>query len=216
MDEFAANKEFLISIGTDKERIIRDIISKEKPRVLVECGGYVGYSAILFADAMRRATTAGEEGQQPAPHVWSLEFNTEYAAVAAEMIEIAGLSDSVTIVTGSADESLRRLKKEEEAFKDGVDVLFLDHAEDLYVQDLKVCEELGLLKKGTLVLADNVVRPGAPDYVKYVHAHDRFESHGVKSLIMPGEFEVRSFYLVFCLDAVFSQNLTDFFCLGSL
>lgn len=188
MDTFAATQDFLISVGPDKERILTEIIHKEKPRVLVEVGGYIGYSAILFADAMRRAVDAAGSSE-PAPHVWSLEFRPDYAAVAAEVIDIAGLSEFVTIVTGPAEESLRRLQAEG-TWKQGVDVLFLDHVEDLYVQDLKVCEELGLLKAGTLVLADNVVRPGAPDYVKYVRAHGRYESHGVKGLIIPGESEV--------------------------
>lgn len=183
MDEYAAQEEFLISVGPNKERILTDLLLQEekRARVLVELGGYVGYSAILFADAMRRAV--GD-----AAHVWSLEFRADYAAVATEMVKIAGLSESVTIVQGPADESLRRLQAEG-VWKEGVDILFLDHVELLYVQDLKVCEELGLLKAGSLVLADNVVRPGAPDYREYVRAHGRFESHGVKSLIIPGEYE---------------------------
>lgn len=196
MDEYAAHEEFLISVGPDKARLLTDLLLEAKPRVLVELGGYVGYSAILFADAMRRGS-GGADGNDKVsdaaarPHVWSLEFRADYAAVAAELVEIAGLAEAVTIVQGPADESLRRLQADG-AWKEngGVDVLFLDHVETLYVQDLKVCEELGVLKAGSLVLADNVVRPGAPDYREYVRAHGRFESHGVKSLIIPGEWEV--------------------------
>lgn len=195
MDHFAAHQDFLISVGPDKARILTEMVAKEKPHVLVEVGGYLGYSAILFADAMRRArapgAAAGSLQPTPAPHVWSLEFRPAYAAVATEMMEIAGLSELVTVVTGPADQSLRRLQAEG-AWKEGIDVLFLDHAEELYVQDLKVCEALGLLKAGSLVLADNVVRPGAPDYVEYVRAHSRLESHGIRGLIVPGESEVRS------------------------
>jgi catechol O-methyltransferase len=34
-----------------------------------------------------------------------------------------------------------------------------------------VCEELGLLKKGDVIVADNVVRPGAPEYRELVRGH---------------------------------------------
>ncbi|PSR79465.1 S-adenosyl-L-methionine-dependent methyltransferase [Coniella lustricola] len=175
MDEFAAQEDFLISVGVYKERVLTGIVAAAAPRVLVELGGYIGYSAILFTTAMKRA----------------LELKQEYADVAVKIIELAELSDTVKIVVGSADESLRRLKDDGKLSKEhGIDVLFLDHVESLYEWEVKVVdEELGLLKAGALVLADNVVRPGAPDYVKYVRAHPRYHSHGVEVLIVPGELE---------------------------
>lgn len=206
MDEFSAQQDFLISVGPDKERLLTGIIAAEAPRVLVELGGYVGYSAILFAAAMKCAAPAGSSVV-----VYSLEFNKEYADVATKIVELAGLSDAVRIVVGAGDESLRRLKDEgklTEAGEGSIDVLFLDHLEALYVKDLKAAEELGLLKAGALVLADNVVRPGAPDYVKYVRAHPRFQSHGMKSLIVPGDAEVCLFFFFSIL--LFGISFTDF------
>ncbi len=61
MDEFAYQHDFLINIGEHKGKIVTDLIAKVKPKVLVELGGYVGYSAILFADQMRKqAATASD------------------------------------------------------------------------------------------------------------------------------------------------------------
>ena len=182
MDEFAAKEDFLINIGSDKGEKVREIIEKQKPIVLVELGGYVGYSAIFFADAMRRA------GKADGLRLWSLEFDPLIASIAMNLIELAGLSDIVKVVVGSAADSLKRLKAEGKLT--AADVVFLDHVEELYVQDFKVCEELGLLKSGSLVIADNVVRPGAPEYREYVRSNEKFESWGVEGLIMPGEFEV--------------------------
>lgn len=182
MDEFAAQEDFLISVGPDKQRILADIISTKKPSVLVELGGYIGYSAILFADAMSRTNVKD-------PVVWSLEESQEYADIAASFFDLAGLSHIVKIVVGPAEESLRQLKADG-VWSNGIDVLFLDHVEILYEHDFKVCEELSLMKSGTVVLADNALRPGAPDYVKYVRAHAGLDSHGIKSLIIPGEYEV--------------------------
>lgn len=187
MDEFAAQEDFLINIGSDKGEKVRQMIEKEKPSVLVELGGYVGYSAIWFGDAMRRA--AGAIGGDL--RLWSLEFDPLIASIAMNLIDLAGLSDIVKVVVGPAADSLRRLHAD--GMLPEIDFLFLDHVEDLYLPDLKVCEELNILPSGALVVADNVVRPGAPQYREYVRQHPQMESWGVKGLIMPGEFEVSTF-----------------------
>jgi catechol O-methyltransferase len=190
MDEFAAQKDFLISIGPHKAQVIEEIVLREKPKIIVELGGYLGYSAIFFADLMRRYASGGDHY-----HVWSLEFDPGFAALANQAIDLAGLSDAVTVVTGAADESLRQLKCDNKL--QSIDMLFLDHIESLYVRDLKVAmDELYLLKSGAMVLADNVVRPGAPEYRKYVRSHPRLNSEGVLGLIVPGEFEVRRNFLL--------------------
>jgi catechol O-methyltransferase len=53
----------------------------------------------------------------------------------------------------------------------------------------QVCEELGLLNKGAVIVADNVVRPGAPDYRELVRSHPGLKSEGVSGLIQPGDLE---------------------------
>ena len=132
IDEFSYTHDFLISIGGHKAKILSDLLAKEKPSAVVELGGYLGYSAILFADVMRK--NPGSEGKKF--QVWSLEMSAEFAAIAEKLIGIAGLSDLVTVVVGPADESLKKLKREGKLT--GVDMLFLDHAEELYVSDFKV------------------------------------------------------------------------------
>ncbi|KAJ3382128.1 hypothetical protein HDU84_004602 [Entophlyctis sp. JEL0112] len=182
IDEFSCTHDFLISIGAQKARILSDLIEKQKPAVVIELGGYLGYSAILFADAMRRVSSDSSNLQ-----VWSLEMSPDFARIAEKLIAIAGLSELVTVVVGSAEESLRNLKKDGKVA--GVDMLFLDHAEELYLPDFKVCEELGFLRKGAVIVADNVVRPGAPNYRNLVRGHPRLASEGIRGLIQPGDFE---------------------------
>jgi len=36
-------------------------------------------------------------------------------------------------------------------------------------------QECGLLREGTVLLADNVIYPGAPDFLEYVRGNSRFE-----------------------------------------
>ena len=115
------------------------------------------------------------------------------ASIAMNLVDLAGLSDIVKVIVGRADESLRSLHASGQLAR--LDMLFLDHVEDQYVADFQVCEGLALLRKGTLIVADNVVRPGAPEYRRFVRSHTGLESKGVRGLIMPGGFEVSSFQL---------------------
>lgn len=186
MDEFAGEENFLISIGPHKAQVVSGLVAAERPRVVVELGGYLGYSAILFGDHMRKA--AGKE-KAAGLRVWSLEAEPLFAAMTMSFVDLAGLNDIVRVVTGKAADSLRRLHGNGDM--DHIDWLFLDHLENLYIPDLKVAESLGLLQPGTTVIADNVVRPGAPEYREYVRTHPKLDSQGVRGLIIPGDFEVR-------------------------
>lgn len=42
-------------------------------------------------------------------------------------------------------------------------------------------QECGLLRKGSVLLADNVICPGAPEYLDYVRSSHRYESQHFKS-----------------------------------
>ena len=42
-------------------------------------------------------------------------------------------------------------------------------------------QECGLLGKGSVLLADNVICPGTPDYLEYVRGSPRYESQYFKS-----------------------------------
>ena len=195
MDQFSAEHDFLINIGSDKGRIVTDLIAREKPKTLVELGGYVGYSSILFASQMRKFN--------PDARLWSLEFDPEHARIIAEMVNLAGLQETITVITGSGGESMRMLKRD--GHLDNIDMLFLDHDENLYRQDLEVAmDESGLLKTGAVVVADNVVWPGAPEYRRYVRNHQRMSSKGVKGRIVPGNI-LASF--VFAWQPVFANRV---------
>ncbi|KAG5751259.1 hypothetical protein H9Q70_006099 [Fusarium xylarioides] len=91
------------------------------------------------------------------------------SGITMNLVDLAGLSDVVKVITGKAADSLSRLK--EEGKLETVDMLFLDHVEDLRI------------------VADNVLRPGAPEYKQYVKEHKSMETRAIMGLIIPGEFE---------------------------
>ncbi|KAJ4411146.1 hypothetical protein N0V91_001519 [Didymella pomorum] len=159
IDEYGRTKKYLMNVGEDKGRIVTDLIAEVKPKTMVELGGYVGYSCVLFGDAVRKAG-----GQR----YFSLERDPAFAAVIMSLVDLAGLSDIVKVVVGSSDESIARL------FQSGqlkhIDLMFLDHYKPAYTTDLKLCEELGLITEGSVLAADNVIKPGNPPYLKYVRS----------------------------------------------
>jgi len=159
IDEFARTRKYLMNVGEDKGKIVTDLISEVKPQVMVELGGYVGYSCILFGDAVRKAG-----GQR----YFSLERNPEFAAVITMLVDLAGLSDIVKVVVGSSETSIRRLHAAKTL--QHIDLMFLDHYKPAYITDLKLCEELGLVTPGTTLAADNVIAPGNPPYLEYVRS----------------------------------------------
>jgi catechol O-methyltransferase len=148
-----------MNVGEDKGKIVTDLIAEVKPETMVELGGYVGYSALLFGDAVRKA--GGKR-------YFSLERNPEFGAVITSLADLAGLSDVVKVVVGSSADSIQRL------YSNGtlkhIDLMFLDHYKPAYTTDLKLCEELKLVTPGSVLAADNVIKPGNPPYLEYVRS----------------------------------------------
>ena len=184
IDEYAASKKFLMTLGQHKLEIIRKILEEmsPKPKVVVELGTYIGYSAIAFGGMMR--DMYGPDAVAQGVMVYSMELDPRWAAITNKILQLAGLEDVVQVVVGAAADSIRQLHANCKLPK--IDVLVLDHWEKFYVSDLKVCEELKLLEKGAVVLADNVLVPGAPEYLKYVRSSGRYESKGVDSMVPNG------------------------------
>ncbi|KAH7265991.1 hypothetical protein FSOLCH5_013092 [Fusarium solani] len=170
IDEFARTKKYLMNVGEDKGKIVTDLIAEVKPKVMVELGGYVGYSTLLFADAVR--SSGGS-------HYYSLERNPEFAAVITSLIDLAGLRSVASVIVGPSDKSLSRLHADGTLTK--IDLMFLDHYKPAYLSDLKLCERLRLVGPGTVLAADNVIKPGNPPYLAYVRSSVEEKRAGSKS-----------------------------------
>lgn len=136
-----------------------------KPRVLVEFGAYVGYSALRWAAVFDELSSSAETKDI---HIYTFELDPQISQVASDFVKLAGLEDKITVLTGPGDVSLKQLVADGKIAPQSVDVVFIDHWEQRYLPDLQLCEELGVLRVGSVVIADNTDFPGAPDYVKYV------------------------------------------------
>lgn len=155
-----------MNMGPYKGGIITDIIATERPSSILEIGGYIDYSAIMFGNAMRNTGV-------PAPRYVSLEMNPKFASVSRALIEVVGLSDIVEIQEGPCRTSLHRLAagtSNHEPSSKKWDLLFLDHSKISYLDDLKLAEELGIVAPGSIVIADDMKRPGNPMCSHYARA----------------------------------------------
>ena len=164
LDRFAYRHKFLINVGDEKGAILDAAVERVAPRRVLELGAYVGYSALRMA---RRLPAGGQ--------VFSVELNPSNATIARQVIEHAGAADRITIVVGSIGDGGQTVQTLEEThgFTAGsLDFAFIDHAKDAYLPDLQRILQTGWLHPGSVVVADNVGFPGAPEYRAYMDAEE--------------------------------------------
>jgi predicted O-methyltransferase YrrM len=112
-------------------------------KTILEIGTLGGYSTIWLARAL-----------PPDGRLISLEYNPKHAEVAQENINRAGVSDKVEIRVGRAVDTLPALVEEFGTF----DLIFIDA--DKPSNPDYLAWALKLSRRGTLIIADNVVRDG--------------------------------------------------------
>ena len=113
-------------------------------RRVLEVGALGGYSAICLA----RGLTEGGL-------LVTAELEPHHAEVARANLARAGLADRVEVRVGPANETLRALAREgAEPF----DLVFIDADKSGYPEYFELA--LGLVRVGSVIVADNVVRDG--------------------------------------------------------
>lgn len=155
IDEFAREKSMLMNVGDEKGLLLDAAVRRANPALALELGTYCGYGALRIARAA------------PAAQVYSVEFAAANAEVARRIWAHAGVADRVTCVVGTIGDggtTLDALNFPPTA----VDVLFIDHDKSAYLSDLRAILDRGWLRRGAIVVADNVRIPGAPKYRAYM------------------------------------------------
>jgi len=144
----------MFAIGPVKGAIVDDVVAARRPRRVVEVGTFLGYSAVRIARALAPGAT-----------MVCVEGNPEFAATARRVVARAGLGGVVDVVVGVAADAVPDVAA---AVGGAADLVFLDHCKECYAPDLARLEAAGLVVPGTVVVADNVVYPGAPGYLEKV------------------------------------------------
>ena len=160
LDKFAYEKSLLINIGDEKGILLDHAVGRADPRLALELGTYCGYGALRIARAA------------PLARVYSVELAPANAEIARKIWAHAAVDDRVTCVVGAIGDgghTLAALTAQHGFTERGLDFLFLDHDKDAYLPDLRSILRRGWLHPASIVVADNVKLPGAPQYRKYMH-----------------------------------------------
>lgn len=110
------------------------------------------------------------------------EFAAANAEVARRIWAHAGVSDRVTCVVGTLGDGGATLDAlAAHGFDAGtLDLLFIDHDKSAYLSDLQSILDRGWLHPGSIVVADNVLVPGAPKYRAYMREQEGSRWHTVE------------------------------------
>jgi predicted O-methyltransferase YrrM len=142
-----------IAVSPSQGKLLHLLARVQGARRILEIGTLGGYSAIWLARAL------------PADgRLITLEFDPKYAEVARGNIARAGLADVVELRLGRALDTLAQLAAEG---RGPFDMIFIDADKQTYPDYFAWA--LKLSRRGTLIIADNVVRnagvldPGSSD-----------------------------------------------------
>lgn len=139
LEEYAA-KENVPIIRKEVESFLRVLLLANKPKKILELGTAIGYSAILMSECI------DEDGK-----IITIENYEKRIPIAKENIKKAEKENKIFLMEGDALEILPDLSEK-------FDFIFMDAAKAQYINFLPHTERL--LKKGGLLLADNVLQEG--------------------------------------------------------
>ena len=149
---------WMMNIGEDKGEILKMALKKYGPKSILELGGYCGFSALLMA--------AHSEAV-----VHSVEPNQKVAAIARRIHQHAGLAERIAIHIGTVQSEVGFIAQQGQ-----FDLVFIDHVKHLYLPDLQWLEQVGAVRCRTVVVADNILYPGCPDYLHHLQLSSEYDS----------------------------------------
>jgi caffeoyl-CoA O-methyltransferase len=133
-----------ISVSANQGKFLQVMAKLVGAKKILELGTLGGYSTIWMARVLP------DDGK-----IITLELDARHAAAAQKNIENAGLKEKVEIRIGKALDSLNTLL---ETRQGPFDMIFIDADKQPYAEYFSLA--LQLSRKGTLIIADNVIREG--------------------------------------------------------
>ncbi|KAI9296924.1 catechol O-methyltransferase [Neoconidiobolus thromboides FSU 785] len=173
-EDYFYEHEPIMIVGDKKGTILKQNIEQRKPKVLVELGGYIGYSSIYMGNLIKN---------DPSAHFYSVEYDSILVSVMERVIKFAGLENKITVLNGDLATVLPKLQKDHNITT--IDLFFIDHIKSAYVSDFNLADNSKLFANNSVIIADNVIYPGAPEYIKHVNNHPKFDSE-IHEFLMEG------------------------------
>ncbi|CAK9081193.1 unnamed protein product, partial [Durusdinium trenchii] len=182
LEEFAvkvlkpSRQWFKIAAGA-KGLVVERALRRAPEGACLEIGTYVGFTAIRCA-----------AGRAPNGRVVSLEVDPEHAVVAQCMALHAGVGRQVEVWTGHSGDVIRSLPERYPGWTPRFAMVFMDQCGSRFWADLELLIREDMLLPGAVILADNVLKPGAPLFLwQLFHGRGR-ELFSQRQLISLEEF----------------------------
>jgi len=165
-------RSYLKIVGSRADKL-DEALQLRLPRsgeVAIEYGAFIGTTTIRLADR----TTQGGHGSQRTLRVVAFEVEPVHLCFARWLVNLAGLSWAAEIWPGIGRDMAQRAA--DEFGQVSFFLVFFDHRGTKFHEDLAQLEQLRLLGPRSLVIADNVLRPGAPQFLWHVHSCASYET----------------------------------------
>jgi predicted O-methyltransferase YrrM len=127
-------------IRTQMQKLIKFLLTLQKPESILEVGCAIGFSALLMSEYAPQGC-----------RITTIEKYAKRIPIARENFRRAGREDVITLLEGDAMDILKTLEGP-------YDFLFMDAAKGQYIHFLP--ELLRLLPEGGILLSDNVLQDG--------------------------------------------------------
>lgn len=138
--EKKAKADYVPIIRREMQSLLKLLLAMKRPVRILEVGTAVGFSALLMAE------------YNPVDcEITTIENYEKRIPIAKENFTKAGRDQMITLLEGDAAEVLKTLQEP-------YDFIFMDAAKGQYIHFLP--EVLRLLKKGGLLVSDNVLQDG--------------------------------------------------------
>ena len=87
--------QFLMNVGPEKGKILESTLKKHNPKLILELGSFIGYSAILIASSTESDSL-----------LYSIDPDHNSIEISQKMINFAGLSNKINFIHSKAELAL--------------------------------------------------------------------------------------------------------------
>lgn len=204
IDVFANTRHWMMHMGPEKRDILRDAVklipswfkAGESLKIL-ELGSYCGYSTAFLASLL---VDRDDGSNTKSSMIVSIEPEVQAVGWTRRLVKRCGLEEKSTVlqtVVSTLDSShlhddfVQKLNGLSLGERPIFDMVFIDHDKAKYLTDLRLILQLGLLKPGAVVVADNVHSFDQPltEYLDYVRTSPQIFS---RSELRPAPVEYSS------------------------
>lgn len=147
--EKEAHEDNVPIIRKEMESFLRVMLELKRPKRILELGTAVGYSAILISECIEKKSK-----------IVTIENYEKRIPIAKQNIKDAGKEKVIELLEGDAMEIMPTLQENQ------FDFVFMDAAKAQYIHFLP--EVMRLMKKGAVLITDNVLQEGDLIESKYV------------------------------------------------